>query len=213
MARKAISFAGIGKLSLLGGVFAHDVTTRDLRAIERELVESGEVVVVDVEGWKGSQFVLARDLNLLVDVANARVPKGWKPIGPTTEDEVTLLSPLDPVLGRRRAKLLFDFEYRWEIYKKQELVQFGRYTMPILWGERFAGRIDPRLDRVSNTLVVNGIWLEDATDGRRPEFLDALREGVRSLMLFLGADRVDATTVTDAKLRRPIVSLNPRRRR
>src|SRR5205823_5070187 len=102
-----------------------------------------------------------KDVDLLNEVANGRVPAAWSPIETTTEEEVAVLSPLDPVIERRRAKSLFDFDYVWEIYKKKELLQYGRFAMPILWGDRFAGRIDLKTDRRSGTLIVNGIWLEN----------------------------------------------------
>jgi uncharacterized protein YcaQ len=130
----------------------------------------------------------------------------WKLRGTTTDEEVTLLSPLDPVNARGRAKALFGFDYSWEIYKKPELVQYGRYTMPLLWGDRLVGRLDPRLDRASQTLVVNGIWLEDNGTARQFEFREALRAGVHSLMTFLDAERVDASAVANASLRRAIAS-------
>jgi len=96
---------------------------------------------------------------------------------------------------------LFDFEYVWEIYKRPELVRFGRYTMPMLWGDRLVGRLDARFDRASRTVVVNGIWLEEIGTARRPDFRAALRAGARRLATFLGADYVDASAVSNASLR------------
>ncbi|MDQ1448346.1 MAG: uncharacterized protein QOC79_1317, partial [Actinomycetota bacterium] len=153
------------------------------------------------------------DLARLDEVARGKVPKQWAPLGNTSDDEVTLLSPLDPVHARSRAKILFDFEYVWEIYKKAELVQFGRYTMPILWGDRLVGRLDPRLDRKTDTLVINGTWTESAREARDPAFGSALGLGVQRLMAFLGAERVDAAGVKSAALRRELLALNPKRRR
>ena len=97
----------------------------------------------------------------------SRAPDAWNPIETTTEEEVTLLSPLDPVTERRRAQTLFGFEYVWEIYKKPDEVRFGRFAMPILWGDHLVGRTDLKTDRPSFTLVVNGVWLEAAAVRRR----------------------------------------------
>lgn len=47
-------------------------------------------------------------------VAEDRVPNAWQPIGPTSEEEVVFLAPLDIVSARGRAKWLFDFEYIWK---------------------------------------------------------------------------------------------------
>ena len=201
MARKAVAFAGIGRIGPLTGPFVRKVTKEEERALERSMVECGELASVEVEGWKGTHFILASDIPLFEEVARGGVPAPWKPIGATTGEEVTFLSPLDPVSARGRAKALFDFDYVWEIYKRPDLVRFGRYTLPILWGDELAGRLDARLDRKANALVVNGIWLEDAATGKNAAFRDALAAGVRRMALFLGAKSVDATAVADRRLR------------
>jgi uncharacterized protein YcaQ len=212
MARKAVAFAGIGKPGPLSRALGRPVSKVEEQAIERALVESGELVDIDVDGWPGRHFVLGSDLGLLSDVADGRVPGAWAPVGTTTAEEVTLLSPLDPAIERQRASALFGFDYVWEIYKKQDLVKFGRFTMPLLWGDLLVGRIDMRTDRRAETLVVNGVWLEDKTLARSPEFRDALRAGLQRMLRFLGTDRVDATAVINAPMRRAIASLNPTRR-
>ena len=95
------------------------------------------------------------------------MPADWAPLETTTDEEATFLSPLDPVSARGRAKPLFGFDYVWEVYKPVEKRSFGYYTMPILWGDRLVGRFDPKLDRTTGTLVINGLWLEDdARPGR-----------------------------------------------
>ncbi len=211
-ARKAVAFAGIGRPGPLSQPLVRKVGRDEERALERTMVEAGELVDVVVEGWPGRHFVVGADLETLHEVASGHVPAAWIPIGATTVDEVTLLSPLDPAVDRARAKALFGFDYVWEIYKKQELVQYGRYTMPMLWGDGLAGRIDLRTDRRSKTLVVNGIWLEDSALARSPGFKDALQAGLRRMMAFLGTDRIDATTVATPALRRAVTSINPKRR-
>lgn len=213
LARKTVAFAGIGRIGPLSDLLVRKVTRAEERDIENALVETGELTPVDVEGARGNQFVLTADIDRLGVVANGGVPPDWIPIGATTDEEVTLLSPLDPVNARGRAKTLFDFEYVWEIYKKPEDVQFGRFAMPILWGDRLVGRIDPRLDRQSNTLVVNGIWMEQPADTRDARFASALRLAVERAMAFLRAERVDVTAVKSAPLKRALASLNPKRGR
>ncbi len=212
IARKAVAFAGIGRPGPLSRPLARTVSKVEASAIERALVESGELVAIDVDGWTGRRFVVGADVGLLDRIAQGRVPRAWKALETTTDEEVALLSPLDPVLERQRAKDLFGFEYVWEIYKRPEHVVFGRYTTPVLFGDRLAGRIDLRTDRSARTLVVNGVWLEDAALARAPEFLDALGAGLRRMSTLLQTDRFDAAAVTDARVRRAISSLNPKRR-
>ena len=202
MARKSVAFAGIsGRIGPLSNSLRRPVTRAEEAALKSELIESGEIVAIEVEGWRGRQFVLGSDLALLSEVAHGGIPKEWTPLGTSTEEEVTFLSPLDPVSARGRARTLFDFDYVWEIYKRPSDMKFGRYTMPILWGDDLVGRLDARMDRKSGTLVVTGAWLEDDSTGSNTLFLDALRAGMRRMMLFLGTSRIDVGSVSDRRLR------------
>lgn len=69
------------------------------------------------------------------------------------------LAPLDNLLwDRETIKDVFDFEYRWEVYKPKTQRKYGHYTLPILYGEKFIGRIEPR--QVGKTLEIRGLWVE-----------------------------------------------------
>jgi uncharacterized protein len=210
IARKAVAFAGIGTPAPLSRQLVRSVSRADAVAIERALLESGDLAVVDVDGWPGRRFVVGADVGILDEIARGRVPRAWRPIDTTTDDEVGLLSPLDPALERRRARELFGFDYLWEIYKKPEHVLFGRYTMPILFGDRFVGRTDLRTDRKSSTLVVNGVWTEGTAIARSVEFRDALRAGLGRLMGLVQTENIDAGAVDDARIRRAVAKLPPR---
>ncbi|MEO6044641.1 MAG: crosslink repair DNA glycosylase YcaQ family protein, partial [Tepidiformaceae bacterium] len=169
MALKAVAFSGIGRIGPLSKPFVRPVSRQEELALERSLLERGDLVSVAVEGWKGTHFVLGSDVPLLEEVAGGKVPAAWSAIETTSEQEVSFLSPLDPVSARGRAKPLFDFDYVWEIYKPAHQMVFGRYTMPILWGDELVGRLDAKLDRKANALVVNGVWLEAAATGKSAE--------------------------------------------
>jgi hypothetical protein len=202
--RKQIAFAGIGRLGPLRPLLHRPIARGEEDAFAREMVEANELAPVEVEGWPGRFFVLAADVAALDTLDAGRVPRAWRPSGPTTEEEVLFLSPLDPVIDRRRAKAVFGFEYVWEIYKRADLVEYGRFTMPIVWQDRLAGRIDLKTDRHAGVLVVNGIWLERPADGGSKLFRDALRAGMRRLMRFLELDRIDGAAVADPRLRRAL---------
>jgi uncharacterized protein len=213
IAKKQIAFAGIGRVAATARQFERPVAGAEARRIERQLVEQGEIAPVTVDGWRGSHFVLAEDVPALTSVADDRVPDGWKVQGPGSDEQVALLSPLDPVSARGRAKALFEFDYVWEIYKRPAEVRYGRYTLPILWGDRLVGRLDPRLDRPRRTLVVNGIWYEVPTLPRQGDFVAALTAGVASLMRFLGAEHIDVGALDDRRIRSALNRLNPPRHR
>ena len=101
---------------------------------------------------------------------------------------------------RGRAKKVFDFEYLWEVYKPAHLRRWGYYTLPILYGDDLVARLDPKLDRKTNTLHVLGFWLED--DAPRDEaFASALAKGLRRFADMIVAKRFDLSGIRQTKLR------------
>lgn len=67
----------------------------------------------------------------------------------------------DPLLwDKDLAFALWDFRYSWEIYTPASKRKYGYYTLPIVYGERFVGRIEAIPDRKAGILQVKGIWWE-----------------------------------------------------
>jgi uncharacterized protein YcaQ len=167
----------------------------------------GEIIEVRVEGWKAVHYALASDAGLLHDLSAGRVPPAWTPVGTTTTEEVVFLAPLDPVSARGRAKVLFDFDYVWEVYKPADKRTFGYYTLPVLLGDRLVARFDSKLDRPTNTFVILGFWLEDESLGRDEAFAEALARGFARFVKFLGASKLDAQAICEPLLRQRICTL------
>ena len=57
--------------------------------------------VNEIEGLKGRYVSLAADVPDLEALSAGRVPRAWDPLETTTTEEVTFLSPLDPVVADR----------------------------------------------------------------------------------------------------------------
>ena len=125
----------------------------------------------------------------------------------TTTEEVVILAPLDHVSARGRAKVLFGFDYVWEVYKPEHQRRYGYYTLPVLWGDRLVARFDSKLDRSTNTFLILGFWLDDATLGTDEAFAQALAGGFARFTNFLGAIKLDAHAVSEPLLRQRIDSL------
>ena len=95
-------------------------------------------------------------------------------------DRATFLSPFDRLIhDRDRAEALFGFRYRLEMYVPAAKREYGYYVLPILVGDRFVGRVEPRFDRKTKTLEVLGAWGDTSR----------LDEALESLAAFLGAER------------------------
>jgi uncharacterized protein YcaQ len=116
-------------------------------------------------------------------------------------DEVTFLAPLEIVSARGRAKQVFGFDYVWEVYKPVEQRRWGYYVLPILYGDDLVARLDPKLDRTTMTLHINGFWLEEDTPVNDPAFADALGKGLARFANFVGAKKVDIQSIAPRKLR------------
>jgi uncharacterized protein YcaQ len=201
MLRKDIAFYGLRAQRFATGLAHHRATDGSDKPWLDKNLESGELIRVNVEGWKNPQYALAADAPLLADLIAGRVPKAWKPIGPTTEQEATLLAPLDVVSARGRAKPLFNFDYKWEVYTPESQRKFGYYALPILWKDALVARMDLKFDRPQNTLVVKGLWFEETATSRNADFARALAVALARFLGFLGAQHLDVKAVKPAAFR------------
>jgi hypothetical protein len=207
-ARKAFAFRGLCTAKRWASLTSFFVErkidkTEAQRRLDR-LLATGEITRVELEGEKEPHYLLAEDTDVLMTVNAGRVPDAWRPLDTTTQEEAVFLAPLDPVIGDGRAKSLFDFDYLWEVYKPAAKRRWGYYTLPILYGDQLAARLDSKLERESGRLIINGFWLEDERTGKDAGFAEALARGLARLARFVEADRIDVSAVKPAALRRHI---------
>ena len=208
--KKEIAFNGLSRLNRTADSYRRGDPTGRAKVLSDEMLANGEIVEVKVDGWKATHYALSGDAGFLSALDAGRVPDEWKPLEATTEEEVVFLAPLDNVSARGRAKLLFGFDYVWEVYKPEHLRKFGYYALPILWGDRLVGRFDSKLDRTSNTFVVLGLWLDDKKLVKDAAFSDALVRGFVRFVAFLGASKMDGSAISEPTLRRRLCRLPKR---
>ncbi len=154
-------------------------TAADRKRQRDELVAEGTLVPVTVEGVRGQRLILADELETL-EAAATFVASGAAAPG-ETRSGVAFLAPLDPMVwDRDLLRSLFGFDYVWEVYVPAARRRWGYYVLPLLWGDRLVGRIEPRFDRKAGVLRILGLWWEDGfepllVDGFAEAFVDALR--------------------------------------
>lgn len=93
----------------------------------------------------------------------------------------TLLAPLDPLLyDRAIARVVWKFDYTWEVYTPPAKRVRGYYALPLLVGHEIVGHVDPRADRPA------GILFARTDVANKAAVLSALRP----LATFLGLKSV-----------------------
>ena len=176
------------------------------------LLERGELVPVTVDGVRGERFLLRGDVALLdeaehdADAAAAR-PR-TDPWAPLDGDHagVALLAPLDPfVWDREFLRALFDFDYLWEVYVPEKKRRWGYYVLPVLWGDRLVGRIEPRIDRADDAIRVVSVYWEPGFDPSTPAFSAALAHAIEAHRRFAGVGRVLLARTAGVAALRPIL--------
>jgi uncharacterized protein YcaQ len=199
--KKDVSFSGLSRPSRVAESFrGYGEAERATKQLLGAMVADGDLIEVQVEGWKMVHYALGSDAAVLHDLSAGRVPAAWTPLETTTTEEAVFLAPLDHVSARGRAKVLFGFDYVWEVYKPEQQRKFGYYTLPILWGDRLVARFDSKLDSATNTFVILGLWLEDESLGNDEAFAEALARGFARFARFLGASKLDATAMREPRL-------------
>ncbi|HMM21222.1 MAG TPA: crosslink repair DNA glycosylase YcaQ family protein [Selenomonadales bacterium] len=144
------------------------------------LLERGKIRAVRVEGLAAPLYFRTQDKPAL-----DRVLAGDQPPA-----RAAVLAPLDNLLwDRRLIKELFDFDYRWEVYKPAGDREFGYYVLPVLYGDRLIARFEPGRDKKGGMLIIKNWWWEP---GVKPtaRLRAALGRCFTKFLAFCGGDAV-----------------------
>src|SRR5919201_791017 len=85
--KKDISFSGLTQLKRVQDAFHRGLPFDKAQQIREAMLAEGEIIEVQVEGWKAVHYALGSDAAVLRELSAGRVPKAWKPLGTTTSEE------------------------------------------------------------------------------------------------------------------------------
>jgi uncharacterized protein YcaQ len=155
------------------------------------LEQENAVVEVEVEDDPTPHYSLSDNLALIEKTQNNK----------SSRDRAWFLSPFDNIVwDRKRVRRLFGADVRLEAYIPKAKRQFGYFAMAIIWKDRIVGRLDPKADRKSDTLILANLELTlPKKEGR--DALDAIREELAAFAAFHECEQLEIKRAKPAKLK------------
>lgn len=165
---------------LRGGAVAAAVRKRLALAVKK-----GRVVPIAVEGSDKPAYALPEMLE--------------HPPGAVEAAEARILSPFDNlVIQRERLRWMFGFDYQIECYVPAAKRRYGHFVLPVLWGDRFATRLEAKALRGESRLVLTGLWFEPGFERNR-KFRRALGEELARFASFNRCRALDDSLLASRK--------------
>lgn len=142
-----------------------------------DLEAEGELVPIEVEGISYPAYIV-RDYLPFLEQVQSKAPG---------EANAAFIAPLDNLLwDRKLISALFGFDYTWEVYKPAAQRQYGYYVLPVLYGDRFIARFEPRYNKITGVLEILNWWWEPDTE-KTQKVKEALARCTKEFMNYLGA--------------------------
>ena len=157
-----------------------------LKIVLKKLIDENLVVPVKVENLKLEYYTTETTLNKL----NVLLPAPrLRQAGNEPNELIHILSPFDNfMIQRKRINSLFGFDYVIECYVPASKRKYGYYCLPVLYGDKFIGRIDAKADRVNDTLTVINLFSEKGI--KKSELKKRVKPKLIELANFSGCRKV-----------------------
>lgn len=160
-----------------GGILG--VKKRERETALHRLLKQGKLVEVHVEGITLPLYARETDRTRLE-----------KTLHPDPLPRAVILAPLDNLLwDRQLAEELFNFSYRWEVYKPVAERRFGYYVLPILYGDRFVARFEPGREKKTGSLLIKNWWWESDVSPSK-QMQSELRQCFTQFLRYLGTEKL-----------------------
>ncbi len=172
---------------ILKSVTAHGLIRSDEIAYQRSLIRKA----VDRECKILVHDRILTELKVEgIDLPYYGLSDQWqKALEGSLSKKIQILSPFDNhVIQRKRLRELFGFDYTIECYVPEPKRQYGYFSLPLLRGDQFIGRIDAKADRKTKVLTVRSLHLEKGC-GRKPDLWKEAQGSLKDFSAFNGCSR------------------------
>jgi len=143
----------------------------------KELLYENEIIKISIDEIENGFYYTTTDKIKLLDKQ-------------AMTGELHILSPFDNlIIQRKKLKTLFNFDYQIECYLPATKRKFGYFCMPVLYGDKFLGRIDAKADRESKKFIIHNVFLEDKVRINRT-LKNKLLAKLKQLSEFAGCNEV-----------------------
>ncbi len=188
----AVRALGIAQAGWISDYFRLQKKCKDAQL--QPLVESGELIRVEVKGWQMPGYVHRDNAALLVRARKSRL----------RATHTALLSPFDPVVwDRARARAMFGFDYALECYTPAPKRKYGYFVLPILRRGELVGRLDAKAHRAEGAFEIKAIYLDPGTPGSS-ELASDIADAITASANWHGTPRVILRKSQPREFARPL---------
>lgn len=154
-----------------------------------EMTEAGEIIKLAVTGIENSDYYARPEIL-------EKLPELKK-----RKSRVFLLSPFDNlIIMRDRLSRLFNFDYALECYTPAAKRIHGYFVLPVLYGDKFVGRLDPKADRKTGTLIIRRLALEKDFEASG-NFIIGLAQSLVKFMKFNACEKIKIEKADPGKIK------------
>jgi uncharacterized protein YcaQ len=147
--------------------------------IEDSFEEQDNIVRIQVEDSKEKFYCLEEDAGRLEEIDDD-----------FDYDGVQMIVYFDNFMWNRdRIKKLFGFESKLEIYVPPDQRIYGYYHLPILYGDKLVSRIEPKVIRGEETLLIRGYWPEPGFE-ESEDYRVKFERNLKDFAVFNGAKTI-----------------------
>jgi uncharacterized protein len=186
MIRRSLKALGIAYLKDI--VYSSRYVKNSIKSELEKLLAEGVVCKIEVKGVTGTP------LYMLSEYRRRKI---------TLSGDAFILSPFDVLnVYRHRLRNFFDFDYQVECFVPQAKRKYGYFSLPVLLGDTFVGRMDSKADRKQRILIIHNLHFEPIKL-TRPNIIK-VRDAIKDFAKFNQCEKVIIKKSNDQRLLKTI---------